>query len=72
MVTAAYHPQTNGLDEKTNDNVKRYVLSFYFTSILLSKHLYHVCFTVPAFRALRKLVWMYFFGCHTIFLTIQN
>uniref|UniRef100_A0A3P9CHI7 Integrase catalytic domain-containing protein n=1 Tax=Maylandia zebra TaxID=106582 RepID=A0A3P9CHI7_9CICH len=22
-VTAAYHPQTNGLDEKTNDNIKR-------------------------------------------------
>uniref|UniRef100_A0A8C6KZN4 Integrase catalytic domain-containing protein n=1 Tax=Nothobranchius furzeri TaxID=105023 RepID=A0A8C6KZN4_NOTFU len=25
-VTAAYHPQTNGLDEKTNDNIKRYDL----------------------------------------------
>ncbi|KAG5280667.1 hypothetical protein AALO_G00062660 [Alosa alosa] len=23
-VTAAYHPQTNGLDEKTNDNIKRH------------------------------------------------
>lgn len=25
-VTAAYHPQTNGLDEKTNDNIKRQVV----------------------------------------------
>ena len=24
-VTAAYHPQTNGLDEKTNHNIKRQV-----------------------------------------------
>ena len=23
-MTAAYHPQTNGLDERTNQNIKRY------------------------------------------------
>ncbi|PIO13126.1 hypothetical protein AB205_0011640 [Aquarana catesbeiana] len=31
-VTAAYHPQRNGLDEKTNDNIKRQV-SFVFVIV---------------------------------------
>ncbi|KAI7789889.1 putative gypsy retrotransposon integrase-like protein 1-like, partial [Triplophysa rosa] len=33
-VTAAYHPQTNGLDEKTNDNIKRQVFFQSFSRAL--------------------------------------